>query len=90
MEKASVPDGDVEITIYNANSEVEHQGSTIVDGAGEFEYRYNIIGSTSYTVEARSIVEGDGASTEFLIVQSMVGLMGPRWMVFCQVTGMVL
>jgi uncharacterized repeat protein (TIGR01451 family) len=61
-----VPDADVEITIYNAGGEVEHEATITADGNGEFVYKYNILGSTEYRVEARSVIKDESGKAEFL------------------------
>jgi len=61
-----VPNEDVEIIIKDAEGETEHTAILGADDAGNFVYKYSILGSPSYTVEANSIIENEKGKTEFL------------------------
>ena len=61
-----IPDEKVEVAFINADVGIEHIGVVYADGAGNFSYQYVILGSASYTVQARSIVADENGELVFL------------------------
>lgn len=60
------------ITAEIPDGEIEHfKVVDIVGEDGTFEYRYIILGADKYRVEARSVVEDAGGSTEFIEAEAI-------------------